>query len=260
LNKTEHVYKTIATHELKIHVFQPQCTENEPKLSAIVFFFGGGWSGGNPKQFFPFCEHFASRGIVAMSAEYRIKSIHGTTPFECVRDGKSALRWIRTHAAEFNIDPERIIAGGGSAGGHVAASLSTVPGLDEPGEDTSVSCRPVALVLFNPVVDNGPDGYGYDQFGERFTEISPMHNLGPDTPPTVIMLGTKDPHFSVEAAENYKSAMEAHGVRCDLCLYDEQPHGFFNYRNGENPYYDKTLTAADQFLVSLGFLPEADLT
>ena len=98
--------------------------------------------------------------MVAMAAEYRVKSRHNTTPFECVMDGKSALRWIRKNAAKLGVDPERIGAGGGSAGGHVAAAVATVPGLNEEGEDLSISCLPDTLVLFNPVYDNGPGGFG----------------------------------------------------------------------------------------------------
>jgi len=106
------VYKTIDGHELALHVFEPpECATNE-KRPAIVFFFGGGWNKGTPSQFYPHCEHLSSLGMVAMSAEYRIKSKHGTTPFECVKDAKSAVRWIRSHADELGIDPHRIAAGG----------------------------------------------------------------------------------------------------------------------------------------------------
>ena len=68
-----------------------------------------------------------------------------------VKDGKSAVRWIRANAARLGIDPDRLAAGGGSAGGHVAAATATTQGIEEEGEDTSVSSRPCALVLFNPV-------------------------------------------------------------------------------------------------------------
>ena len=61
------------------------------------------------------------RSQVAICAEYRTESSHGTDPYTCVADGRSAMRWVRAHVAELNVDPHRIAAGGGSAGGHVAA-------------------------------------------------------------------------------------------------------------------------------------------
>ena len=83
-------------------------------------------------------------------------------------------------------------AGGGSAGGHVAAAVATVPGLNAPGDDLSVSCLPDALVLFNPVYDNGPGGFGYPKLKDRYREISPMHNLREGMPPTIVFLGDQD--------------------------------------------------------------------
>ena len=110
------IYKTVGDSRLHLHVFFPDSHKSSDKRPAVVFFFGGGWSGGSPSQFHPHCEYFASRGMVAISAEYRTKTSHQTTPRECVKDGKSALRWVRSHAKELGIDPDKIVAGGGSAG------------------------------------------------------------------------------------------------------------------------------------------------
>ncbi len=161
------VYKTVGETELKLHVFNPADHKTTDARPVAVFFFGGGWVSGSPSQFYPHCEYLASRGIVAIAAEYRIKSKHKTTPQECVKDGKSAIRWVRQHASELGIDPNKVIAGGGSAGGHVAAATATTKAFNEEGEDTSVSCVPDALVLFNPVFDNGPVGGWSTCQGER---------------------------------------------------------------------------------------------
>jgi acetyl esterase/lipase len=250
----EIVYKRASDCELKLHIAKPAGVAPQGGFPAIVFFFGGGWVGGTPTQFFPQCEYLASRGMVAISAEYRTHNDHGVTPFECVADAKSAMRFVYSHAEELGIDPARIAAGGGSAGGHLAAATATLAGLDEPGEDTSVPCRPVALVLFNPVYDNGPDGHAHDRIGERYPEFSPYHNLSADTPPTIVFLGTEDELIPVKTAENFKAKMEGFGVRSELCLYEGQEHGFFNYRDGQNPCYNQTVIAADKFLTSLGYL------
>lgn len=246
------VYKTVGETELRLHVFQPDGHEPSGRRPAIVFFFGGGWNGGSPSQFYPHCAYLASRGMVAMSAEYRVKSRHGTTPRECVEDGKSAVRWIRRHAKELGVDPGKIAAGGGSAGGHVAAATGTTRGLEEEGVDPDVASRPDALVLFNPVFDNGPDGYGHDRVKEYWREISPMHNIDAKAPPTIVFLGTRDRLIPVATAEEYRRRMRAHGRRCELRLYEGQPHGFFNHRKRE--YYTRTVIEMDRFLESLGFL------
>ena len=150
-------FKVTPQDTLHLHVFYPEDHDAAGRTSAIVFFFGGGWKGGRPAQFYPQARHLASLGMVAMAAEYRVEGAHGTTPFESVRDGVSAMRWVRAHAADrLGIDPERIAAGGGSAGGHIAAATALLDGFGEPGADAVVSARPDALVLFNPVIDNGP--------------------------------------------------------------------------------------------------------
>lgn len=246
------VYKTVGDTELKLHLFAPEDHKASDKRPAIVFFFGGGWNGGSPSQFYPHCEYLASRGMVAMSAEYRVQSRNNTTPRECVMDAKSAVRWIRQHARKLGVDPERIAAGGGSAGGHVAAASGTIKGFEEEGEDLSISSRPDALVLFNPVYDNGPDGYGHSRVREYWEEFSPMHNINGQTPPTAVFLGTEDKLIPVKTAEEYKHRMETKGRRCELHLYEGQPHGFFNYSN--RAYYIRTVVEMDRFLASLGYL------
>jgi len=244
-------YKKVGNVELQLHIFNPEGHKASDRKPAIVFFFGGGWSGGTPSQFYPQCDYLAKRGMVAISAEYRVKSRNGTSPLECVKDGNSAVRWVRSHADKLGIDPSKLAAGGGSAGGHVAAATGTTKGILEKGEDVSVSSKPDALVLFNPVYDNGPKGYGHSRVKDYWKQISPMHNLDKETPPTIVFLGTKDKLIPVATAKKYRLLMKEAGVRSELFLYKEQAHGFFNTSK-----YDETVKEMDRFLVSLGFLAE----
>jgi len=246
------VYKTVGDTTLFLYIFNPKDHQQSDERPTAVFFFGGGWNGGTPTQFEHHCRHLASRGMVAVVADYRVKSRQGTTPKECVMDGKSAIRWVRSNADKLGVDPNRIAAGGGSAGGHVAAATGTVVGLEQPGEDMRISSQPNALLLFNPVYDNGPSGYGYSRVKDVYPQISPMHNIKKGTPPTIVFLGTKDSLIPVATAKEYKQRMEAAGGRCDLHLYDGQPHGFFNYRNEK--YYLDTVEKMDTFLVSLKYI------
>lgn len=250
----ELVYKTIDTVRLKLKIYSPPGATKNKSLPAIVFFFGGGWATGSMDQFEEQAKHFARRGMVAILADYRVASRHKTSPFKAVNDAKSAIRYVRANSQKLGIDPNRIAAGGGSAGGHLAAATDLTQ-LDEPKEDKTISSRPNALLLFNPVFDNGPEGYGYERVKTRYLEISPMHNIRKGAAPSIVFLGTEDKHIPVKTAELYKQKLEAVGTRCDLLVYQDQPHGFFNYSKKDKTYFHQTLQAADAFLVSLGYLP-----
>ncbi|WP_430933423.1 alpha/beta hydrolase [Saccharicrinis sp. 156] len=250
-------YKTIDTVKLDLTFRYPPEFKKSKKYPTIVFFFGGGWNGGTVKQFEPQAEYFASRGMITVLADYRVRSRHKTTPYASVADAKSAVRFLRKHAKELNIHPKKIVASGGSAGGHLAAACGTLPGLDEPDEDLNISSKPNALILFNPVFDNGPEGFEHKRMGERWQQISPAHNITEKAPPTIVFLGKEDHLIPVSSAENYKAKMEAFNRRCDLHLYDGAGHGFFNNYKYDGKFYTLTVREADQFLKSLKYIKGA---
>jgi len=243
------VYKVIDTVSLKMDVIYPFSIQKNKKYPCIVFFYGGGWEGRNYDQFRRQANHFAGEGFICFLADYRTKLKQGTTPFESLKDAKSAIRFIRANASKFHINKDSLIGSGGSAGGHLAAATALVDGYNESGDDLSVSCIPNALVLFNPVIDNGPGGYGFERIGEQYKSFSPLHNIRKGAPPTIIFLGTKDHLIPEETMKYYQLVMEKVGSHCDLVLYKEQDHGFFNKKE----YVEKTLAETDKFLTSLGY-------
>jgi acetyl esterase/lipase len=247
------VYRSVDGVNLQVHRFQlsHRSLESAP---AIIFFFGGGWVRGHPKQFFPHAEHLAKQGMVAFSAEYRVRQRHGTTPFDAVEDGMAAIQWLRENAEQLNIDPERIVAAGGSAGGHVAACTGTITHLIDSTLDSEISYLPNAMILFNPVIDTGPDGYGYDRLQERYREISPVDHVSASTPPTLIFHGTADSTVVFENVLAFQDSMRASGNRCDVMTFEDKAHGFFNYGRDDNIPYEKTVAKTDSFLIDLGFL------
>ena len=254
---TAEVYKKASGDDLYIYRFDPEDLDpSKDKRPAVIFFFGGGWTSGKVNQFERQSRYLTSRGLITFLADYRVKNRQGVAPNACVEDGKSAIRWVRENADRLGIDPEKIIAGGGSAGGHVAAAAGICEGFENEAEDLSISSKPNALLLFNPVYDNREDGgYGYDRIKEWFPAISPAENITKDDPPTVVFMGTKDKHTSVDIAEAFRDKMTAEGIVTELHLYDGQPHGFFN-RKG----FADSLMKADEFLVRLGYLSgEPDL-
>lgn len=251
---TAEVYKKASGDDLWIYRFDPEGHDPaKDQRPAVVFFFGGGWNGGTPNQFVPHSQYLASRGMIAFVADYRVKSRQNATPNQCVADGKSAIRWVRKNAARLGIDPTKVLAGGGSAGGHVAAATGMCDALEDAGEDLSISSKPVALLLFNPVYDNGPEGYGHSRVTEWFPAISPAHNITKDDPPTIVFLGSKDKLIPVSTGEKYRDDMQKLGIKSELHVYQGEPHGFFN-RGKKGDHFSDTLVKTDKFLVDLGYL------
>ena len=139
------VYKEVDGPDLQLYFFSSKEQEQKPR-PAIIFFFGGGWIKGSPAQFSQQALYFKSRGMTAVLADYRTRESHGTTPLECVEDAMSAVRFLRKHAPELQINPNQIVASGGSAGGHLAAATATLKSLSDDSSESDVSPVPNALV------------------------------------------------------------------------------------------------------------------
>jgi acetyl esterase len=252
-------YKTANGLELKLHVFEPMGLQPSDRRPAIVFFFGGGWNSGEAKQFYQQARALADQGMVAFAADYRVKSRNQTTPFECVLDGKSAIRWVRQHAAALGVDPERIAAAGGSAGGHVAASAGLGLGGEEPAENAKISSVPNALILFNPVLDTTEQGYGAKNFKpDQQTALSPSHHVRKGLPPTIIFHGTADTTVPFENAERFTRLMTAAGNPCTLVPFEGKGHGFFNGKlsrpSSDGVDYNLTVLRTIEFLTVRGYI------
>lgn len=245
------VYKTDGEKSLMLHIEKPADWKATDKRPALVYFFGGGWVGGNVKQFERHSAYFASRGIVGLRVEYRtIPAGKPGPPLVCCADAKSAMRYVYSHAAELGIDPERIGAAGGSAGGHLAAFTALLDGLDDPKDDLKVPCKPKALVLFNPVFNNGPGEWGNELVGSRYRDFSPAHNIKKGAPPTIVFLGENDKLIPVRVVKEFANRMEKVGSRCDVHTYPGVGHGFFNTAE----YYPTTVIEADKFLASISWI------
>ena len=258
-DKPSFTYKTIGERELKVYVTKPDQWKQTDSLPAVLFFHGGGWTGGKPGQFDEHCKHLSSRGMVCFQIEYRLLQKDkddktDRTPTICINDAKSAMRWVRSRASKFGIDPNRIAAGGGSAGGHLAAFLGTTDGTDDPQDDLEISARANAMLLFNPVYNNGPGGWGTARVGNRFAEFSPAHNISKDDAPSIVFLGRNDKLIPVATAEKFQADMKKVNVRSELRLYADAGHGFFNAGKHDGKWYRMTVAEMDKFLVSLGWL------
>ncbi|MCA9129028.1 MAG: alpha/beta hydrolase [Planctomycetales bacterium] len=264
----QEIYKKIGDVELKAYVFNPDDWKPGDKRPAIIFFFGGGWRSGSPTQFEHHCRYFAARGMVAITADYRVASRQDVRAVACVADAKSAIRWLRNNAERLGVDPAKVVAAGGSAGGHIAAATGTIKGFDESDEDSSISSIPNAMALFNPALVLAPvEGLaGFDakklqelepRLGVPPAALSPYHCLTEKIAPTIIFHGEADTTVPFKTAELFTERAQQLGSHCELKGYAGQPHGFFNRSRGNENYFKQTVMELDRFLVELNYLPSA---
>jgi acetyl esterase/lipase len=246
------IYKKAKQAELEMVVHFPPGWKETDKRPAIVFFFGGGWTNGTIKAFETQATYLAGRGMVAACADYRIKSRHEEiTPKECVEDAKSAVRWLRQNAAKLGIDPNRIVASGGSAGGHIAACAALTPGLEAEGEDTTISSKPNALVLFYSVLRFTGTPLLMKRIGSDEAvgkAISPTLHLKKESPPTLLLYGTADKLLA--QGEQFMKKSKELGHHAEMFTAEGQPHGF----SAKPPWREKAMERVEEFLVSIGYL------
>lgn len=266
--KTE-VYKTASETRLRLYIFNPQDLKAGDHRPAVVFFFGGGWRSGSPGQFAEQSRYLATRGMVTICADYRVSSRQDVTPLDCVEDAKSAMAYVRKNADRLGIDPQRIAAAGGSAGGHLAACVGVLDDADSAENDSAektASSRANALVLFNPAVQLAPfegddEALRADAIasmnartGGRAKEISPIHHIDANEPPTLILHGVDDRTVPFSTVRRFGEVMRKHGNRCEVVGFKGAGHGFFNLRRGNDAMHQATTHLMDEFFASLGWL------
>lgn len=253
------VYKTVDNKELHMIIRTPDKMKKRSKLPAVIFYHGGGWVSGSLNAFEKQSEYLTNRGLVTVCVQYRLAK-NGDTPVECLKDAKSALRYIKANAAEYNINPDKIILGGGSAGGHLATAAVLCPKFNEETDDLSISTDVSALVLFNPVICNGPEtsgawqGWGYDKVADYYKDISPMYNIVKGVPPMIFMVGDSDKLVPTAVAKEFKRLVEEADSSCELHIYENFGHSFFNIKDDDARGFYLTLCHLDNFLVKHGFL------
>ncbi len=246
----ELVYKHTNGQPQALEIFFPDGHDpDKAKVPCLLLFHGGGWGNGDKKTFHYDCSYFASRGIVAITANYfmytkeeRQKLAEDVSrKAACVTDAKSAIRWVKQHADELGIDPEKLIVGGGSAGGHISILSTTNPGINDPADPKGYDTSVAAYVLFNPALS---------EQDAQYPDINALNYLTRDFPPAVVFFGTEDKWKKAwDVALDQLKDLGA-GDRIHVWLAEGAEHAFFN----KQPWKDLTLIKADEFLTSLGFL------
>ena len=241
------VYKTINGRELHLYAFHPQETTQSPSPTLLAI-HGGGWKNGEPRQFFPHARYFALRGIPAFSVEYRlVDTAMGTTIHDCVSDSNDAVTYIRNHAVEFGIDPERIAVMGDSSGGHLAACTGTLPPATNRA-NAVINCNGI-MDLTGTWISNVPD-----RDPIVAASLSPLFNISSNTAPMLHIHGLADIGLSPQT-EAMHTALTNSGIHSELHWLQDAKHAFIlpGY-NAPQQQVVEGISTADRFLASQGFL------
>jgi acetyl esterase len=255
-----HTYREVDGRALSAYVFVPARHGGRERTSAILLFHGGGWSAGSPEWTFAAAGRFAGLGMVAIPIEYRL-SQGDVTPIEALSDVCAAFRWVRRHAGDLQIDPERVAGYGTSAGGHLVASTATVG--CPPGDGDGFRSEPDALLLWSPALDLSRDGWFEKklQGRARSAQYSPVEHIRPSTPPTSIVIGAEDALTPLSGARRYCDQLIEAGGICELNVYEGVGHLLTrNLANQEDDFDpDPKAVAAGiarhkRFLMEKGFI------
>jgi acetyl esterase/lipase len=263
------VYGKGGTDDLKLDLARPE--HSEGLLPGIVYIHGGGWSAGNRTAYKNDIQEAAKRGYVAVTIEYRLTQPNASgkaaAPFPAqIEDCKCAVRWLRANAEKYHVDPNRIGATGGSAGGHLSLLVGVagpVKKFEGSGGNPDASSQVQAVVNyfgptdlaamygFNKRVDRLLDTLVGGTAQERpadYKSASPVTYVAKDTCPILSIHGTKDPLVPVDQAVEFDAAMKKAGATSELILLEGQEHGFkgsaaLKARDATFAFFDKHLKA-----------------
>lgn len=281
------VYKQVGDQDLRLLVCKPDGWQAGQKRPAMVWIHGGGWVAGEPELFLPHMKYSAARGAVALGVQYRLlrspghkhdkeKSqeenrglreaklqafLEGPSLFDCVADVQDAIRYIRKHAEELGVDPNRVTMIGDSSGAHLACCAETLAGND---------ARPNAVVACSAVTDltsgfglnsvKPTDGYDYDDpqkdpaRTERARRLSPIYNVKKTDTAFLVLHGARD-WIKAERPKAFYQALRQAGNDCEFKLYDDAWHAFIVYGyTATDEQITRAILDLDAFLGKRGLL------
>jgi len=216
-------YKNINGKSLQLDIYQPKGLTKPAPL--LVFIHGGGWRGGARSDYLVYLTHFAKLGYVTATVSYRLLKV---APYPaCVEDILDARDFLYQNGEKFNYDPDRICLIGGSAGSHLAMLAAygwKKAGAVVDSSNASPKHRIKAVVeIYGPVdftteyARNHPTITGfitksYQEAPQLYIEASPITYVTKDTPPTLILHGTRDMLVPISQAALLKHKMDSLGV------------------------------------------------
>ncbi len=265
VDQKQEIYKIIDTTRLFVDIFVPDKRSDAPR-NAIVFFHGGGWVFGHPGEFHGACKRYAEKGFVTFSFEYRLSmKPDGTyphpeiTPVECVKDTRSAMRWVRQNARRFNINPDMIAVGGQSVGGQLTLMTELGDDINEDTDDLSISPRPNLMLLYSSTV-NTMEAWCDMILGDKrkmIWDISPHHNIRAGMPPAIEFHGRDDHTVKLYTVRLYEQKTKEYGNIFEVVTYEGRQHYLGEGNEKYSRLFDEEiLERTDKFLVKYGFMEE----
>ena len=256
-------YREVDGQTLAAHVFAPADNDGETARPAILLFHGGGWSVGSPTWTFSAARRFAGHGMVAIAVQYRLADDQ-TTPIDAFADVCAAFRWARSQATSLNLDTDRVVGYGVSAGGHLVSSTVTV-GCPAVWEGAPAA-EPNALLLWSPALDIARDGWFERKLLGRAPALdySPLEHVGAATPPTSIVQGDADTLTPLAGAQAFCQRLREHDTCCDLNVYPGVGHLLTRNLEQQERDFDPDPDAVDngiaqhlRFLRDVGYIDSA---
>ncbi len=259
------IYKKINdSTEMHLNVYFPEGAKEGDAYPTIIYFFSGAFLTGSPAQFEEHCKYFSGRGMVAITADYRVIKRNKGNALNCIYDAKSAVRYIREHAAELYVDPNKVVVAGGSAGAFLALTCAIDdPKWQDPNDNPAISCVPNAMVLMNPVVNAVEHKFRIEKFKDNIkqknteshaAEVDPLTHIKSGMPPAIMFHGTADKIAGYKFTQQYVNDYTAAGNQIELVSYEGQKHGFTALKFEDGKYYREALYKSDEFLAKLGYI------
>ncbi|MBA7514096.1 hypothetical protein ES705_06120 [subsurface metagenome] len=253
------IYKNINNIKLRLRIFEPKDRASKDLKGTLIFLQGSGGS-----QFFPQCKYFAKRGMVTLTAQFRVRIRHKKSNpyFESIADGKSAIRYIRSYASKFNINPNKIVVAGASSGSIVALGSALIKGLESEVEDLNIRSEPNALILLSTPIPYWKFIVDYTH-KRRPNDISPIQHIKNKLPPTILIHTLEDP-VPFEEIKKFTMKMKDVANDCELFTFEGKEHGFIKRGKSEGGRYDnkpykETLLIMNKFLSKLDYLNNTEV-
>lgn len=252
-----YVYQTVGDQSLVLSVYRPRDWAASDHRPCVIWFFGGGFESGAPAQFEESARRLAQRGLVAITADYRVRMRHGAhvTPADALADARAALAWIVAQAGGQGIDPGKVAAGGGSSGAYLALACATFA-------ETRASI-PAALILYNPLV-NFDIPYVRQKVDpadlDTLLAISPFQHLVAPLPPTLVLHGEGDSIIPVASVTQFVEKARACGsLGIEFEVLPAKGHEFHLHGFNGNRDFEKTFQRTERFLSDLGWLDDGNV-
>jgi acetyl esterase/lipase len=237
--RTNVVYRVVGTRRARLDVYLPEARGARGGRPAIVAIHGGGWRGGSKRdwnldELGRMAPQLARHGYVVFAVDYLLARPGAPSWPDCLDDVRAAVRWVRLHAAEYDVDPHKVAAVGASAGGHLAALLGTCSDPADPARVQAVvdlygpsdlralweanqpAGGPAALLL----------GGSPRDVPDRYEEASPLRHVSSADPPMLLIHGADDARVPLAQSETLAAALQGAGVPHRLIVVAGARHGF----------------------------------